>query len=215
MSEAVADVARRQCGAEVFVGDALEATFASSSFDAITCFHVLEHLHQPRQVLERVSNWLKPGGIFYAMMPNIDSAGAKIFGTYWYALELPRHVCHYSPVSLTMLARSVGLEPISVTTHRELFFESSVRYLIDALMRRAGLSRVPLAEAGQAGVPWRVVRKAFRLTLLPVFSALASLAGEGESIHAIFQKPEAAAEHSKQGASLSFVAESDSSRGQQ
>ena len=189
MSEFAADTARSRCGAEVFVGDILDAPFPAGSFDVITCFHVFEHLYQPREVLERVTKWLKPGGIFYAMMPNIDSAGAHLYGSYWYALELPRHICHFSPASLAHIANAAGLQSVSITTHREVFIEHSTRYILDHLLRKMGISRAPLAQTKPPRLPWRVVRKAFRLAILPVLSGMASLAGDGESIHAILGKP--------------------------
>ena len=65
MSDEVARRAEAASGAEVFVGDILDAPFATESFDVVTCFHVFEHLYQPMAVLERVAKWLKPGGIFY------------------------------------------------------------------------------------------------------------------------------------------------------
>jgi SAM-dependent methyltransferase len=188
MSEQVADDARARTGAQVFVGDVLEAPFAPDSFDAITCFHVFEHMFQPREVLARVREWLKPGGVFYTMMPNIDSAGSRIFKSYWYALELPRHLFHFSPRSLRALAGSVGLEEVSVRTGREVFIEASVRYIIDEVCRQAGFRRTPLAEAPAPSLPFRVVRKGFRMSILPILNGLASLAGDGESIHAIFRK---------------------------
>jgi 2-polyprenyl-3-methyl-5-hydroxy-6-metoxy-1,4-benzoquinol methylase len=188
MSDIVAKQAEMSCGADVFVGEILDAPFAPASFDVITCFHVFEHLYQPREVLAKVSKWLKPGGIFYTMMPNIDSAGAHIFRSYWYALELPRHLYHFSPKSLRKVATSVGLEKVSLTTNRELFIESSVRYMLDEGFRRLGSPRVPLSQAKDASIPWKVVRKMFRLTILPILTGAASLAGDGESIHAIFRK---------------------------
>jgi 2-polyprenyl-3-methyl-5-hydroxy-6-metoxy-1,4-benzoquinol methylase len=190
MSEQVARKAEAASGAKVFVGDILDASYAPSSFDVITCFHVFEHLYEPHAVLRKVAQWLKPGGLFYVMVPNIDSAGARIFRSYWYALELPRHLFHYSPVSLSHLAHAVGLETLSLTTSRELFFEKSIRYYVDDLFRRAARPRVPLAKSPTPGLTFRAVRKAFRLTVLPLIASMVSVAGDGESIHAIFRRPE-------------------------
>lgn len=188
MSHEVASQAEASSGAQVFVGDILDASFPPRTFDVITCFHVFEHLYHPHEVLGRVYQWLKPGGIFFTMMPNIDSAGLRIFRSYWYALELPRHLYHFSPESLRKLATSVGLNELSITTHRELFVEKSVRYVVDDICRALGWSRIPLAMRGQPSVARRAVRKGFRLTALPLLNVLASIVGEGESIHAIFVK---------------------------
>ena len=188
MSAEVARRAEANCGAQVFVGDILDAPFAPGTFDAITCFHVFEHMHHPRKVLEKVSEWLKPGGIFYTLMPNIDSAGARIFKSYWYGLELPRHLYHFSPKSLKAVANSVGLDEVSLITGREAFIETSTRYVVDEVCRQLGVSRTPLAKASPPGIPFRVVRKSFRLTILPVLNSITSIAGDGESIHAVFQK---------------------------
>lgn len=188
MSAEPAARAQKLCGAKVFVGDILDAPFSPGSFDVITCFHVFEHMYQPKAVLEKVSEWLKPGGIFYVLVPNIDSAGAHIFQSYWYALELPRHLFHFSPKSLRYLANSVGLDVASLTTHREVYIEHSARYIVDDLLTKFGISRVCMAETPPPSFPYKVIRKVFRLTALPVLTGLASLGGDGESIHAVFRK---------------------------
>jgi SAM-dependent methyltransferase len=189
MSECAASEAEANCGAHVFVGDILDAPFPTESFDVITCFHVFEHLYRPREVLAKVHDWLKPGGIFYTMMPNIDSVGARIFGSYWYALELPRHLFHFSPATLRNLARSSGLEELSITTHRHLFVEDSVRYVADDIVRKFGARRPPMAQAKPASPPRRALRKGFRLAVLPALEFLAAFIGDGESIFAVFTKP--------------------------
>ncbi len=189
--EMSADSARRaeaNSGAKVFVGEILEASFAPESFDVITCFDVLEHLSEPRKVLERVSEWLKPGGIFYVLVPNVDSAEARAFGSYWHGLELPRHLFHYSPESLKLLAESAGLREASLVTSRNPAVGTSLRYVGDDVFRAVGIRRTPVAYRGEASLPWRAARKLGRMTVLRFILALAPLVGGGESIHAIFRK---------------------------
>jgi len=188
MSEESAKAAEARTGATVFAGEILDASFPPESFDIITCFDVLEHLYEPSRVLARVAEWLKPGGIFYILIPNIDSAEARIFKSYWHGLELPRHLFHYSPASLRFLVESAGLETLSLETRRNPAVGTSLRYWFDDLLRRVGVERTPVAYRDEAGFAWRAARKIARETILRLLLALAPLAGGGESIHAIFRK---------------------------
>jgi SAM-dependent methyltransferase len=183
-----AKVAEMRTGAQVFVGNALDAPFAANSFDVITCFDVLEHLYEPRQVITKIAQWLKPGGILHIQVPNIDSAEARVFRTYWHGLELPRHLFHYSPASLKLLAESAGLQEVLLETRRNPAVGTSLRYVWDDLFRSVGIRRTPVAYRAEATLPWRAARKLVRLTVLRFLLTLAPLAGGGEAIHAIFRK---------------------------
>jgi SAM-dependent methyltransferase len=188
MSKYCARVAEVKSGARVFVGDILEAPFRPESFDVITCFDVLEHLYEPRRVMAKVGEWLKPGGIFYVLVPNVDAAEARVFGSYWHGLELPRHLFHYSPTSLKFLTKSAGLKAVSVETRRNPAVGTSLRYVWDDVFGAVGIRRTPVAYRTEARLPWRAARKVVRMTVLPALLAMAPLVGGGESIHAIFQK---------------------------
>jgi len=190
MSAECATRAEARTGAHIFVGDIADAPFPAESFDVITCFDVLEHIYEPRKVMSKVMEWLKPGGIFYVSVPNIDSAAARVFGTYWHGLELPRHLFHYSPASLSYLAKSVGLQRVSLITGRYALVGVSIRYFCDDLFRALGISRTPMAYLGTPSLPWRVARKLVRMTVLRALLAAAPLMGEGEYIDAIFRKEE-------------------------
>jgi len=50
------------------------------------------------------------------------------------------------------------------------------------------VNRRPLATAEKPGLPFRVVRKAFRVTALPVINAAIGMVGDRESVHAVFTK---------------------------
>jgi 2-polyprenyl-3-methyl-5-hydroxy-6-metoxy-1,4-benzoquinol methylase len=188
MSAEVARTAEVRTSAKVFVGEILDASFPPESFDVITCFDVLEHLYEPRRVMARVGEWLKPGGIFYVLVPNIDSAEARVFASYWHGLELPRHLFHYSPASLKFLAKSAGLTEVSLETRRNPAVGTSLRYVCDDLLHAVGMHPTAVAYRREASLPWRAARKVVRMTILRALLAMAPLVGGGESIHAIFRK---------------------------
>ena len=73
-------------------------------FDVITLSHVLEHLHDPKGVLQACHRLLKPGGQLWLETPNIDSLGHRQYGRNWRGLEPPRHLVLFNPRSLTLRA---------------------------------------------------------------------------------------------------------------
>jgi SAM-dependent methyltransferase len=180
--------ARANTGAEVFVGDALSAPFAPESFDVVTCFDVLEHVYEPRRLLLKALGWLKPGGIFYTMLPNIDSWEARVFGSYWYGLELPRHISHFSPESLRRAMAAAGFEKGHIEMLPNSFLEYSFHYICDDAAEKVGFASQPLARPKQLSIPWRVVRKGLRLSVVAPLGRLASFAGAGASMEAVFVK---------------------------
>jgi SAM-dependent methyltransferase len=105
MSGAAAAKALRFTG-EVYTGDVLSAPFPPGRFDVVTAFHVLEHVADPVAMLRRMLGWLAPGGLLIVEVPNAGGLGAQLFGRAWSAIELPRHLSHFSPDSL---GRAVAL----------------------------------------------------------------------------------------------------------
>jgi SAM-dependent methyltransferase len=190
MEESTAERARSTTGAEVFVGDAVEAPFRPASFDVITSFDVLEHVYSPRQFLTKVREWLKPSGIFYAQMPNIDSWEARLFRTHWYGLELPRHLSHFSPTSIRHLMGELGFEEVCVKTPGISYAERSAGYVCSSLLEKAGFSPTPQAKPSRPSIPLRIARKGIRMAVVLPLAQIASLAGAGPSMEVVFRKPE-------------------------
>jgi SAM-dependent methyltransferase len=188
MEESTAERARATTGAKVFVGDAVEAPFLPGSFDVITCFDVLEHVYSPREFLTKVLEWLKPGGIFYAMMPNIDSWEARLFGTHWFGLELPRHLNHFSPTSLRYLMSELGFEEECVKTPPVSYMERSARYVCSSVIEKLGFTPTPQSKPKPLNLPMRAVRKGFRVALVAPLAQIASVAGAGPCVEVVFRK---------------------------
>lgn len=84
-----------------------DAAIAPGSLDAVTLWHVLEHVEDPGAALRRVSAWLRPGGAVLVGVPNLASLQARLGGPRWYHLDLPRHRTHFTASGLvTLLERS-------------------------------------------------------------------------------------------------------------
>ena len=93
---------------EIYLGDVLAAPFAPGRFDVVTAFHVLEHLPDPVAVIRRALAWLAPGGLVILEVPNAAGLGAELFGRAWSGLELPRHLSHFSPATLSRAVEEAG-----------------------------------------------------------------------------------------------------------
>jgi SAM-dependent methyltransferase len=89
----------------------------SNPFDAVTCWHVMEHVDRPQQVACWVATQLKPLGIFQTTVPNVASLQARLFGRHWLHLDVPRHLYHFTPKTLESVLRSADFSPI----HRSYF----------------------------------------------------------------------------------------------
>ena len=64
-------------------------------FDAVTFWHVLEHLENPGEALVAAGRLLKSNGWLVVAVPDYASLQAKLFGKYWFHLDLPRHLHHF------------------------------------------------------------------------------------------------------------------------
>jgi 2-polyprenyl-3-methyl-5-hydroxy-6-metoxy-1,4-benzoquinol methylase len=75
----------------------------SDSFDVITMWHVLEHVPQLNERIAQLQKLLRPGGTLFIAVPNANSHDAKLYGSYWAAYDVPRHLYHFTNVSITRL----------------------------------------------------------------------------------------------------------------
>ncbi len=80
-----------------------------ASFDAVSMWHVLEHVHALHDYLDKINKILKPYGKAFIAVPNYTSYDAGVYEEYWAAYDVPRHLFHFSPKSMKLLIKKHGM----------------------------------------------------------------------------------------------------------
>ncbi len=93
---------------DVVVGDPAQVTLPRGSFDLITAFHVVEHLPDPARALRNMLAWLAADGLMVVEVPNVGGWGGSLFGRHWSGLDFPRHLVHFTPVTMRALVERCG-----------------------------------------------------------------------------------------------------------
>jgi 2-polyprenyl-3-methyl-5-hydroxy-6-metoxy-1,4-benzoquinol methylase len=97
------------------------AAVSDHSFDAITLWHVLEHLPNLELQIKELKRILKPNGTILIAVPNFKSYDAAYYKQYWAAYDVPRHLWHFSRTSMQRLFEKQGL---TVAEVRPMVFDS-------------------------------------------------------------------------------------------
>jgi SAM-dependent methyltransferase len=95
-------------GLPVLLGSLPHSELEPESFDVVTMWQSLEHVHDPRAVLRETNKLLVDGGKLFITTPNIDSLAFRWFGPAWYGLDLPRHLTHFTPTTLQVMLERAG-----------------------------------------------------------------------------------------------------------
>ena len=86
----------------------LEALPPNPKYDMITMSHVIEHLHDPEQSIQKAHSILNPGGRIFIETPNANSFGLWRYKHAWRGLEPPRHLVIFHVLALKRLLEKHG-----------------------------------------------------------------------------------------------------------
>lgn len=103
--ESYGNYARAQLGDRITVKGWKQVDY-DEAFDLVTCFHVLEHLRDPRAAIERMVRWVKPGGYIYIEVPDMAPRRNKGFGGFHFG-----HLTGFNHHNLIVVAARAGLAP--------------------------------------------------------------------------------------------------------
>ena len=102
------------------------------TFDAITLWHVLEHVEPLHDYVQLLKQLLKPGGRIFIAVPNYQALDAAIYRNYWAAYDVPRHLYHFTPKAVQVLMQNHGLK---VSEIKPMWFDAFYISLLSSKYR--------------------------------------------------------------------------------
>ncbi len=127
----------------------------STQSDALTLWHVLEHVTDLNETLEKLRDALTKNGTMFIAVPNLNSADAEHYGEHWAAYDVPRHLWHFSQNSMEKLLANHELK---LTTTVPMRLDA---YYVSMLSEKYRLGKNTIATMGRAiSQGWKSNRRA-------------------------------------------------------
>jgi 2-polyprenyl-3-methyl-5-hydroxy-6-metoxy-1,4-benzoquinol methylase len=126
-------------GVPIIKGDFLSHSF-EQSFDAVTFWAVMEHLFEPGLFLKKAESILKPGGLCFILVPNMNSLAIRLIGSK-YRYIFAEHLNYFTPETLR---KFVGKE-FNIMSLKSIHFNPLVIWKDF----RGGEREIPRAERSQ------------------------------------------------------------------
>ncbi|HOL22472.1 MAG TPA: class I SAM-dependent methyltransferase [bacterium] len=101
---------KKAYGLDIFCGEVLDAKFPDNFFDTITMHAVLEHISEPIITLKELRRILKKDGEIIISVPNVWNWEKILFRKFWWGWDTPRHIWHFSPISIKKLLEKTGFQ---------------------------------------------------------------------------------------------------------
>ena len=125
-------------GIDVIETSRTGSELADGDFDVITMYHVLEHVSDPAETVRECARILKRGGLLVVAVPNILSLQASFGKRFWFHLDPPFHLHHFSEPGLTKL---LEMHSFAIRRIRRFDWEYNVFSWLQTLLNRMGIRK--------------------------------------------------------------------------
>jgi 2-polyprenyl-3-methyl-5-hydroxy-6-metoxy-1,4-benzoquinol methylase len=138
-------VASERIGDTVFE-DIYQSQLSTRTFQTVTMWHVLEHVHRLNETLDWLYQHLETEGLLVVAVPNPESADASKFNKHWAAYDVPRHLYHFTKSTMKLLMTNHGFE---VKQTLPMWFDS---FYVSMLSTKYQQSKINLVDSILTGL---------------------------------------------------------------
>lgn len=138
-------------GVDLFCGT-IEKFETDKKFDVICMYQTLEHVPNPKEVVEKSHSLLNKNGVLVIEVPNVQSFDMKISKKRKHlSYDLPRHLNHFTPELLKSEIEKIGFEVVDINYYYPnflLYFFKVKSQLKGYLRRKVSEQSNPATEKG-------------------------------------------------------------------
>ncbi len=132
-------IAAEKYGLHLHLGSFEDYRHDENQYDVVTLVDILEHTPDPKKIMVKARELLKPGGIIVIVTPNIESLAARLAGCRWWHFR-PGHLGYFNRRSLKTL---LNLTSFQVLSWKKYSWNFSFNYLLKRLSVLSWLTKVP------------------------------------------------------------------------
>jgi len=88
--------------------------WTNKKYEVIVLWHVLEHIHNPFDLIQSLKKRLNKNGKIFIAIPNFKSFDSKYYGKYWAGYDTPRHLWHFSRKGIGLMAKENNFKILKV-----------------------------------------------------------------------------------------------------
>ncbi len=153
ITEHLAQLANQRLGTTCVEKGYIEtSTYTQDSFDVISFFDVIEHVHDPLGFMKKVNWLLKKNGKIFIVTPSLDNWSARLLGKHWMEYKV-EHLSYFNKIAMKILLEKTGFQNIRFcSNYKILSFDYISRHF--ARFPVKGLS--PLVNFARKIVPDRL-----------------------------------------------------------
>lgn len=142
-ADVVEYMTKRYPDIQVRHGSLESSGFPPENFDVIAALHVIEHVSDPIGLLREMASLLRPGGMVYIRVPNLNCWYRRVLGRNWWDFCVA-HEAHFTNHSLHLALTQAGFEIVDIRS-AESDAEHSWWPVLPLLFRRGAILR-PLSK---------------------------------------------------------------------
>lgn len=139
----------REClNLNVMEGNLFQAHYPDNFFDLVTVHNVIEHVHDPKGLLEETRRILKKNSFLVIQVPNTGSLQFKILKKRWAAFDVPRDLYYFNSAIISYLSEKQSFKVIKMDHYNHWMHPPTI---VLSLFPSLDPQKAWQAEAGKRG----------------------------------------------------------------